>query len=153
MPAVCEGAGTGSNLTRHPFDLKERAAHSLVADQLRALADQIASGSLDMAYDDAVQPGWRDRLLLDRYLPRMTVVSQLPSPERGGLAADRLCGCRRLPGCCSPATGSARKGSSPARRSRVDGKPPPRFESSADLYIDGVQLARRRSSPELSVTS
>ena len=39
-------------MTRHLFDIKERATHSLVADQLRALADQIAAGSLDMAYDE-----------------------------------------------------------------------------------------------------
>jgi hypothetical protein len=38
------------------------------------------------ALADAVQPGWRERLTLERYLARMTVVSQLPSPERGGLA-------------------------------------------------------------------
>jgi amphi-Trp domain-containing protein len=39
-------------VTRHLFDIKERATHSLVAEQLRALADQIASGSLTMAYDE-----------------------------------------------------------------------------------------------------
>ena len=39
-------------MTRHLFDIKERATHSLVADQLRSLADQIAAGSLDMAYDE-----------------------------------------------------------------------------------------------------
>lgn len=39
-------------MTRHLFDIKERATHSLVAEQLRALADQIAKGSLNMAYDE-----------------------------------------------------------------------------------------------------
>lgn len=39
-------------MTRHLFDIKERATHSLVADQLRHLADQIAKGSLDMSYDE-----------------------------------------------------------------------------------------------------
>ena len=39
-------------MARHLFDIKERGTHSLVADQLRALADQIATGSLDMAYDE-----------------------------------------------------------------------------------------------------
>ena len=39
-------------MTRHLFDIKERATHTLVADQLRALADQVASGSVDMSYDE-----------------------------------------------------------------------------------------------------
>lgn len=43
-------------MTRHVFDIKERATHSLVADQLRALADQIAKGELNMAYDEWTEP-------------------------------------------------------------------------------------------------
>lgn len=39
-------------MTRHLFDIKERATHSLVAEQLRSLADQVAKGSLTMAYDE-----------------------------------------------------------------------------------------------------
>jgi amphi-Trp domain-containing protein len=39
-------------VTRHLYDIKERATHSLVADQLRHLADQIGKGSLDMSYDE-----------------------------------------------------------------------------------------------------
>jgi amphi-Trp domain-containing protein len=39
-------------VTRHLFDIKERATHSLVAEQLRALAYQVAKGSLNMAYDE-----------------------------------------------------------------------------------------------------
>jgi amphi-Trp domain-containing protein len=46
----------GNDVTRHLFDIKERATHSLVADQLRALADQIATGSLNMAYDEWQSP-------------------------------------------------------------------------------------------------
>lgn len=46
----------GIAVTRHVFDIKERATHSLVADQLRALADQIASGSLNMGYDEWQAP-------------------------------------------------------------------------------------------------
>jgi amphi-Trp domain-containing protein len=38
------------------FDIKERATHSLVADQLRALADQIAKGSVDLSYDEWQAP-------------------------------------------------------------------------------------------------
>jgi phytoene dehydrogenase-like protein len=35
---------------------------------------------------DAVQPGWRDRLLFDRFLPRMAPVSAIATPATGGLA-------------------------------------------------------------------
>jgi phytoene dehydrogenase-like protein len=35
---------------------------------------------------DAVQPGWRQRLTLDRFLPRMVAVSAIPTPASGGLA-------------------------------------------------------------------
>jgi len=35
---------------------------------------------------DAVQPGWRERLTLDRFLPRMVAVSAIPTPASGGLA-------------------------------------------------------------------
>jgi len=43
-------------VTRHLFDIKERATHSLVAEQLRTLADQVAKGSLNMAYDEWHEP-------------------------------------------------------------------------------------------------
>lgn len=35
---------------------------------------------------EAVQPGWREQAILQRFLPRMVAVSALPSPESGGLA-------------------------------------------------------------------
>jgi phytoene dehydrogenase-like protein len=38
------------------------------------------------AMADAVQPGWRDRLTFDRFLPRMVAVSAIPTPAGGGLA-------------------------------------------------------------------
>jgi amphi-Trp domain-containing protein len=50
--AWTSGPRERTDVTRHLFDIKERATHSLVADQLRSLADQIAAGSLDMAYDE-----------------------------------------------------------------------------------------------------
>jgi hypothetical protein len=34
---------------------------------------------------DTVQPGWRERLIFDRFLPRMVAVSALASPQSGGL--------------------------------------------------------------------
>jgi phytoene dehydrogenase-like protein len=37
------------------------------------------------AMADTVQPGWRDRLSFDRFLPRMVAVSAIASPESGGL--------------------------------------------------------------------
>ncbi len=38
------------------------------------------------ALADAVQPGWRQRVTLQRFLPRMVAVSALPGPQIGGLA-------------------------------------------------------------------
>ena len=35
---------------------------------------------------DAVQPGWRDRATLERFLPRMVAVSAMSTPAGGGLA-------------------------------------------------------------------
>lgn len=38
------------------------------------------------AMADTVQPGWRDQLTFDRFLPRMVAVSAIASPDSGGLA-------------------------------------------------------------------
>jgi phytoene dehydrogenase-like protein len=37
------------------------------------------------AVADAVQPGWRGRVMFERFLPRMVAVSAVPSPSSGGL--------------------------------------------------------------------
>jgi phytoene dehydrogenase-like protein len=42
-------------------------------------------GALD-SVADVVQPGWRERLTFDRFLPRMVAVSAIPTPSTGGLA-------------------------------------------------------------------
>jgi phytoene dehydrogenase-like protein len=34
---------------------------------------------------DAIQPGWRGRVILERFLPRMTAVSAIATPQTGGL--------------------------------------------------------------------
>ena len=39
-------------MARHVFDLRHSATHQLLAEQLRALADQLAAGELDLAYED-----------------------------------------------------------------------------------------------------
>ena len=39
-------------MAHHLFDVRESATHELVAQQLRDLADQFASGAVDLAYDD-----------------------------------------------------------------------------------------------------
>ncbi len=39
-------------MAHHIFDVRESATHGLVADQLRDLADQFASGSVDLAYEE-----------------------------------------------------------------------------------------------------
>jgi phytoene dehydrogenase-like protein len=41
-------------------------------------------GALE-AMADTVQPGWRERLIFDRFLPRMVAVSAIASPQSGGL--------------------------------------------------------------------
>jgi phytoene dehydrogenase-like protein len=38
------------------------------------------------ALADAVQPGWREQVTLERFLPRMAAVSAIPTPAGGGLA-------------------------------------------------------------------
>jgi phytoene dehydrogenase-like protein len=38
------------------------------------------------AMADAVQPGWREQVTLERFLPRMVAVSAVPGPADGGLA-------------------------------------------------------------------
>jgi amphi-Trp domain-containing protein len=39
-------------MAKHVFDLSETATHQLVADRLRALADQFATGAIDLSYDE-----------------------------------------------------------------------------------------------------
>jgi len=41
---------------RHVFDMNERATHQIVARQLRDLADQFATGSIDLSYDESHAP-------------------------------------------------------------------------------------------------
>lgn len=38
------------------------------------------------AMADTAQPGWRERVTLERFLPRMVAVSAIPTPAGGGLA-------------------------------------------------------------------
>jgi glycine/D-amino acid oxidase-like deaminating enzyme len=37
-------------------------------------------------FADSVQPGWRERATMSRYLPRMVTVTGVPTPQLGGLA-------------------------------------------------------------------
>lgn len=43
-------------MQKHVFDMSERATHTLVADQLRSLADQFARGAVELSYDDEHAP-------------------------------------------------------------------------------------------------
>ena len=43
-------------MQKHVFDMSERATHSLVADQLRSLAAQFASGEVDLANEEGHAP-------------------------------------------------------------------------------------------------
>lgn len=74
-------------MSRHAPPTEAPDAHALLT-----LAAYLAEGEDEASWRDrleavveAVQPGWRERLVLERYLPRMTVISQLPSPSSGGL--------------------------------------------------------------------
>jgi len=40
------------SVAHHIFDVRESATHGLVAQQLRDLADQFASGSVELSYDE-----------------------------------------------------------------------------------------------------
>ena len=43
-------------MQRHVFDMSERATHTLVADQLRSLADQFDRGAVELAYEEDHDP-------------------------------------------------------------------------------------------------
>jgi phytoene dehydrogenase-like protein len=67
-------------LSRHsPPDHREGALLSLAsyAREPRQALETLAG---------VVQPGWRQQLLFERFLPRMVAVSAIPTPDRGGLA-------------------------------------------------------------------
>jgi phytoene dehydrogenase-like protein len=67
-------------LSRHsPPDHRDGVLLSLAsyAREPRAALEELA---------DLVQPGWRERTTLERFLPRMVAVSAIPTPESGGLA-------------------------------------------------------------------
>ncbi len=74
-------------MTRHVFDIKERATHEKVAAQLHALADQIAAGRIEMAYDDLARPtvvADPIELVLDliqhRHDAELTIAMRWPTP-------------------------------------------------------------------------
>jgi phytoene dehydrogenase-like protein len=74
------GVDTPTYLSRHsPPDHRDGVLLSLAsyARQPRAELEAMA---------DAVQPGWRERLMMERFLPRMVAVSAVPTPASGGLA-------------------------------------------------------------------
>ncbi len=74
------GVDSPTYLSRHsPPDHRDGVLLSLAsyARQPRAELEAVA---------DAVQPGWRERATLERFLPRMVAVSAIPGPAGGGLA-------------------------------------------------------------------
>jgi len=74
------GVDAPTYLSRHsPPEQREGVLLSLAgyARQPRAELEAMA---------DAVQPGWRERATLERFLPRMVAVSAIPGPAGGGLA-------------------------------------------------------------------
>ena len=73
------GVDEPTYLSRHsPPDHADGVLLSLAsyARQPRATLEEMA---------DAVQPGWRQRTTLQRFLPRMVAVSAIPTPAGGGL--------------------------------------------------------------------
>lgn len=67
-------------LSRHsPPEMKDRALLSLASysRQPREKLERMA---------ETVQPGWRDHATLQRFLPRMVVISAIATPATGGLA-------------------------------------------------------------------
>jgi phytoene dehydrogenase-like protein len=67
-------------LSRHsPPDQRDGVLLSLAsyAREPRAALEELA---------DTVQPGWRDQVIFDRFLPRMVAVSAISTPASGGLA-------------------------------------------------------------------
>jgi phytoene dehydrogenase-like protein len=74
------GIDAPTYLSRHsPPDHRDGVLLSLASygRQPRATLEAMA---------DLVQPGWRERATLQRFLPRMVAVSAIPSPAAGGLA-------------------------------------------------------------------
>ena len=73
------GIDAPTYLSRHsPSDHRDGALLSLAsyAREPRGALEEMA---------DTVQPGWRERLIFDRFLPRMVAVSAIASPQTGGL--------------------------------------------------------------------
>lgn len=85
LPRPRRGFAAGLDAPRYasvhsiPDRIADRGALLSVASYGRAPRSALE------AFADAVQPGWRDELLMTRHLPQMTVITAIPSPERGGL--------------------------------------------------------------------
>ena len=74
------GVDAPTYLSRHsPPDHRDGVLLSLAS-----YAREPRQGLEEMA--DTVQPGWRERLVFDRFLPRMVPVSAIATPATGGLA-------------------------------------------------------------------
>ena len=74
------GVDKPTYLSRHsPPDHPDGVLLSLAsyAREPRAALEELA---------DTVQPGWREQLIFDRFLPRMVAVSAISTPASGGLA-------------------------------------------------------------------
>jgi phytoene dehydrogenase-like protein len=74
------GVDKPTYLSRHsPPDHRGGVLLSLAsyAREPRAALEELA---------DTVQPGWREQVIFDRFLPRMVAVSAIPTPASGGLA-------------------------------------------------------------------
>ena len=73
---------------------------------------------------DRIQPGWRERTVVKRDLPSMTVTHALPTAAENGLFGRPWRPSRVTRMSFSPATGSVQKGCSPTHRPPVPERPP-----------------------------
>ncbi len=70
-----------------PSYLSRHSAPDHRGGELLSLAGYAGQPRAELeAMADAVQPGWRERVTLQRFLPRMVAVSAIPGPAGGGLA-------------------------------------------------------------------
>ncbi len=76
------------------------------------------------ALADTVQPGWRERVTLERFLPRMPAVSAIATPRAAGWPDGPPSSAGKA--STSPATGSARRAGWSTRRSPAAPLPPRR---------------------------
>ena len=93
---------------------------------------------------DAAQPGWRDLVLDQQYLPRITAVGWVATgQERGILRSAQPASCPPCGDCSSPETGSETPAFLPTRASRAPAKQPSSIAADMkDEHVTGTPTLR-----------